>query len=75
MGSSVFVLAIIALTVVAPIWIVSHYITSWRQSKRLTGEDEALLGDLWQTAEKMDDRIKTLERILDADLPDWREKS
>ncbi len=74
MSSMVFVLAIICLTVVVPVWIVFHYVTKWRQSKRLTGEDEALLGELYQTAEKMEERIRTLERILDADLPGWRDK-
>ena len=75
MGGSTFVLAIIALTVVAPIAIITHGITRWRRSKLLTGEDEKILRDLWQAAEKMDNRIKTLERILDEDVPGWSEKT
>ena len=74
MGGSFFILAIIALTVVAPVWIVFHYATRWRLAKNLTGEDEKLLTDLWRLAEKTEARIKTLERILDADTPDWRDR-
>jgi phage shock protein B len=74
MGNSIFVLSIIGLTVVAPIWIISHYSTRWRLAKKLTGEDEKLLQDLWKSAEQIDNRIVTLERILDVEAPGWREK-
>ena len=71
----VFVLGIIFLSVVAPIWIVAHYLTRWRTSKSLSQEDEAILQTLWRDADKMDSRIKNLERILDAEVPDWRERA
>lgn len=67
-----FVPMVIFLAVVAPLWILMHYITRWRSAKTLSGEDEKMLQDLWQTAEKMEDRIGTLERILDAEAPQWR---
>ena len=74
MMGSFFVLAILALTVVAPIWIVFHYATRWRLAKNLSGEDEKLLTELWRRAEKMEERTKSLERILDADAPGWRDR-
>ena len=64
---------ILLLTVVAPIWVIAHYVTRWRTAKTLTGEDEKLLRSLWQNAAKMEERIKTLERILDAEAPGWRD--
>ncbi len=64
---------ILLLAVVAPIWIIAHYVTRWRTAKTLTGEDEKLLRALWQDAAKMEERIKTLERILDAETPGWRD--
>ncbi len=64
---------ILLLAVVAPIWIVAHYVTRWRTAKMLTGEDEKLIQDLWESAERMDDRIRTLEKILDAEAPHWRD--
>jgi phage shock protein B len=70
----VFVPLVVFLVLVAPIWLLLHYLTRWRQTKALSSEDERMLVDLWQSAKKMEDRIETLERILDADGPGWRKK-
>ncbi|MEQ8248935.1 MAG: envelope stress response membrane protein PspB [Alphaproteobacteria bacterium] len=66
------VAVILALGVVVPTWIVFHYVTRWRGTKTISGEDEKLLQDLWQSAEKIEQRLGSLEKILDADSPDWR---
>ena len=71
----VFVPLIVFLVLVAPIWIIAHYTTSWRTSKTLSSEDETLLAELWSSADRMEQRIKTLERILDAESADWRERT
>ena len=62
------------LVVVLPIWIIVHYATRWRTSKAISSADETLLSDLWDTARKMEDRIRNLERILDEEAPQWRER-
>jgi phage shock protein B len=64
--------AIIFVIFVAPIWIISHYVTRWKSGNTLTREDEALLSELWQSAEKTEARLNALERILDADNSGWR---
>ena len=66
------VIPILALTVCAPLWIIFHYVTKWKTSKGLTAEDEKMLSEVWESTNKMEDRIKTLERILDIEAPDWR---
>lgn len=66
------VLGIIFLAVVAPIWIIAHYITKARASRGLSTEDEKMLAQLWDDAKRMEDRIETLERILDHDNHGWR---
>ncbi len=71
----VFVLALIFLVVVAPIWIIAHYLTRWRRSRRLSAEDEKALGELHAIAQAMESRIAALERVLDAEAPDWRSKT
>jgi len=63
------------LVFVAPIWIIAHYFIRWRTSKTLSVEDESLLTELWRDAEKLDGRIKNIERILDADAPDWKREA
>ncbi len=60
---------ILFLTIVAPIWIIAHYVTRWRMAKSLSPEDEKQFGDLWQIAERMEERIHTIERILDREMP------
>lgn len=65
---------VIFLAVVAPVWIIAHYVTRWRTSKVLSVDDEKMLAELWEEVPKMESRINTLEAILDAEVPDWRKK-
>jgi phage shock protein B len=70
-----FVLGIIFLVIVAPIWIVAHYLTRWRRSRKLSSEDERVLGELYEAARKMEARLAALERVLDAEAPGWRTRT
>ena len=67
-------IGILLLTVCAPLWIVFHYITKMKMSKGLTPEDEKMLAEVWESTKKMEDRIQTLERILDIESPTWRQR-
>ena len=67
-----FVPVIVFLVIVAPIWLVLHYVTRWRSTRTLSREDERMLVDLWESAKRMELRIQTLEKILDAEAPQWR---
>lgn len=53
-------------------WIFLHYLTQWKQAKTLTREDEMLLDDMHDTARRLEDRVKTIERIIAADNPLWK---
>jgi phage shock protein B len=66
------VLGVAFLLVVAPIWIGAHYLTRWRTVRTLSRADERLLGEVWESAQRMQQRMESLERILDADAPGWR---
>ena len=59
---------------IAPLWLIMHYTTKRRQSQGLTREDEKMLSDLWQLGNRMEDRVKSLETILDTQKPNWRDK-
>ena len=61
---------ILFLVIVAPIWIIAHYTTRWRMAKSLSAEDEKQFAELWQIAERMEERMANLERILDAEAPE-----
>lgn len=60
---------------VAPLWLIMHYSTRRRQAQSLTREDEKMLSDLWQLANKMESRVSSLETILDTRAPGWRNKA
>ena len=66
---------IIFLAIVAPLWIIAHYMTRWRMVKTLSSDEETMLSDLWENAAKMENRLNTLEQILDAEAPGWRSKA
>jgi len=65
---------ILFVTVLAPLWIIFHYVTKMKTAKGLTPEDEKMLTDVWESTKKMEDRIQTLERILDIESPSWRQR-
>lgn len=60
---------------VAPLWLIMHYSTKRRQAQGLTREDEKMLSDLWQLANRMEGRVTSLETILDTRAPGWRDKA
>ena len=56
-------------------WVIMHYITKWKQSATITGEDEKLLDELHYLARQLEERLQTVERIIAADNPDFRPSS
>jgi phage shock protein B len=74
-GAFAFILWLVFLLIVAPIWIVGHYLTRWRRSRKLSADDEKSLGELYDIARRMEGRIVSLERVLDAEVPGWRTRT
>ena len=66
-------LAIITLFIGLP-WLIFHYVTKWKQSATLTQSDEKLLDELHDAARRLDDRLCTIERIMTAENPNWRQQ-
>ncbi|MEO9600833.1 envelope stress response membrane protein PspB [Parasphingorhabdus sp.] len=54
-------------------WLIFHYVTKWKTAATITNEDENLLEELHHMARRLDDRMDTIERIMAADNPDWRQ--
>ena len=75
MDAEVFIpiIAIVTLFVGFP-WLIFHYITKWKQAKTLTSSDEKLLDELHEVARLLDDRMCTIERIMTAENPNWRQQ-
>ena len=75
MGTGAFfiaVLGIVSVFIGLP-WIIFHYITKWKSAATLTGEDEKLLDELHDLARLLEDRMITIERIMAAENPAWRQ--
>jgi len=68
------VIPILLITVCLPLWIIFHYVTKMKTAKGLTAEDEKMLTEIWESTKKMEERIQTLERILDIESPTWRRR-
>ncbi len=67
---------IIFLVIVAPIWLIMHYRHKEKTAHNtVPGSDPELAERMLTLIEKMEGRIDTLEKILDADDPRWREKN
>jgi phage shock protein B len=58
---------ILFLTVLAPLIVIFYFITKWKQTREISGDDERMLEELWTLSQRLEDRIETLERILDDD--------
>jgi phage shock protein B len=68
MGELITAAIIIFLIVIGPLIVVFHFITKWKQTREISGDDERMLEELWELSQRMEDRIETLERILDDEL-------
>jgi phage shock protein B len=54
-------------------WIFMHYKYRDRKSSGFSEDESRQVQELLNIADNMADRIKTLESILDAESPDWRD--
>ncbi len=58
---------------VAPLWLFLYYRSKSKIAQGLSHEDTQLLKTMAERADKMQHRIDVLEKILDAESPNWRE--
>jgi phage shock protein B len=54
-------------------WLVFHYVTKWKSTATISSEDEKLLDELHDLGRRLDDRVATIERIMSAENPAWRQ--
>jgi len=73
-GTGALVIAALFVVIVLPVWIVSRFLSQWRSNRRISGEDEKRMGELWEVANRMENRVANLEKILDSETPGWRSK-
>lgn len=74
MGELIAIAVIVFIAIPAPLFIVLHFITKWKQAREISGGDEKLLEELWSLSQRLEERMESLETILDSELPEWRKK-
>jgi phage shock protein B len=68
-------LATIFAFILALVWMGRHFKHKRSESQHLSAEERQTLDDLARIAERLEDRVVTLEKILDADDPKWRDRA
>jgi len=63
---AIAIISILSVFVFAP-WLLFHYITLWRGQKTLKPNDEQIMQDLWRSAKRMENRIETLEALIQSE--------
>jgi phage shock protein B len=66
------IIAVLSIFIGLP-WLIFHYVTQWKKNGTLTREDENLLDELYDLARRLDDRMCSIERIMSAENPNWRQ--
>jgi phage shock protein B len=65
--------AIVGMLFIGLPWLVLHYLTKWKSGRGISQQDEVLLDDLHEMARRLDGRLETIERIIAADNPNWKD--
>ena len=65
---------ILFMIFVAPLWLILHYRSKKQVSQWLSEHEHRQLLELAHKAERMADRVETLEALLDQESPQWRRK-
>ena len=74
MSSILGIALVVFLAIPAPIFIVLYFISKWKQSRELSSSDEQMLEDLWESSQRLEERLEALETILDNEAPEWRRR-
>lgn len=63
----------IFLVLVVPIWLVLHYRAKRQLDSGLSEQARIKLEQSLVEAEQLSERVATLERLLDQEVPQWRQ--
>jgi phage shock protein B len=72
MSDNLTAVLIVLIVILGPIWVTFHYVNKGRAGRSLNAADAALLDQMTATAQRLEQRVATLERILDTETPAWR---
>ena len=53
-------------------WLILHHVTKWKTAATVTNDDERMLSEMHLLANRLEDRLDTVERLVSADNPNWQ---
>lgn len=65
--------AVVGMLFIGLPWMVLHYLTKWKSGRGISQQDEVLLDDLHEMARRLDSRLDSIERIIAAEDPQWKD--
>jgi phage shock protein B len=65
--------AVVGMLFIGLPWLILHYLTKWKSGRGISQQDEILLDDLHEMARRLDNRLDSIERIIAADNPNWKD--
>jgi phage shock protein B len=65
--------AVVGMLFIGLPWLILHYLTRWKSGRGISQQDEMLLDDLHEMARRLDGRLDSIERIIAADNPNWKD--
>jgi phage shock protein B len=74
MSQFLFVPAVLFMVIVAPLWLIFHYVTVWKTQRNAGRADPRAVNAMSDTARRLEERVAALEKLLDAEAPGWRSK-
>lgn len=75
MKEFLFAPTILFILFVAPIWLIMHYRYKSKMIRGISEEEQSHVDDMLETIDKLTERVETLEKILDKEHAQWRNKS
>ena len=73
MDESFMAIPIVGMLFIGLPWLVLHYLTKWKSGRGISQQDEVLLDDLHEMARRLDSRLDSIERIIAAENPEWKD--
>jgi phage shock protein B len=72
MDSEIIIVPIIVATLFLGLpWLILSHITKWKTAATLTNDDERMLGEMYELARRLEDRMDTVERLVGQDNPNF----
>ena len=70
-GEVVMVTLVVGMLFIGLPWLILHHVTKWKTAATLTNDDERMLGDMYELARRLEERMDTVERLVSQDNPDF----